>query len=123
MSLACRRTSIFLLAVALLDVPAGAQLAAGPGLERVAALRPADPPGRRTVVAPATTYQTEGAIIGGLALGLPTFLLIAELCGMSTCSGPEYLSSLLIGAIGAFIGAVIGGVIEREPGTPGVEAP
>ena len=122
MSLTRRTTSLALLAMALLHLPAAAQIAAGPALERVAGLRPVEPPSR-LVAEPAANYQTEGAIIGGLALGLPTFLLIAGLCGTSTCSGAEHLSSLALAAIGAFIGAVIGGTIERGPGIPGGEAP
>lgn len=125
MPFSCRVVFLAFLAAALLFVPASAQIAAGPGLERVAALRSvtlADPPSHRGAE-PASDYETEGALIGALALGVPTFLFLGSLCDTGDCTGDVHLWSLGMTAIGAFVGAMIGGGIERKPDTTGAEAP
>ncbi len=119
-----RIISLAFLAV-LLSAPAAAQIAPGRGLERVAALRSVAVPGRpvRPGAEPAGNYQAEGALIGALALGVPTYLFLGGLCDTSACTGEVHLWSLGMTAIGAFLGAVIGSGIERKPDATSAGAP
>jgi len=125
MSKLTRITSLTFLAGALLAVPVAAQIAPGRGLERVAALRPVTVPDRpvRPGAESAGNYQAEGAIIGALALGVPTYLFLGGLCETSDCTGEVHLSSLGMVAIGAFLGAVIGSGIERKPDATSAATP
>jgi hypothetical protein len=123
MSLGHRLTLLAFLSAALSTAPAAAQVPDGTALARVAALRPPAPaePASRPGGTLGGTYQTEGALIGGLALGLPTLLFLSGLCQTGDC-GQVGLASLGVAAIGAFLGAAIGSAIERNP-APAAEAP
>lgn len=58
-------------------------------------------------------YWLEGAAIGAVALGLPTLLLGFGLCEGDDCGSSVAITSLGAAAAGAFIGAMIGGGIEK----------
>lgn len=80
--------------------------------------------GRSPVEAPGTlgitdsasvgpNYWAEGAAIGAVALGLPTLLLGFALCEGDDCGSSVAITTLGAAAAGAFIGAMIGGAIEK----------
>ena len=65
------------------------------------------------------TYWKEGALIGGLPLGLGLAGLAGALCRSSdsggSCGGAAIGGFLLGGAIGGVIGALIGGQFPKAP--------
>ena len=87
---------------------------------RLEALRPAVPaqapfaPGADTVAVRGPNYWAEGAAIGAVALGVPVAILGFALCE-EDCGSSVLLTSLGSAAAGAFIGAMIGGGIDKKP--------
>ena len=87
---------------------------------RLEALRPIVPaqgpfgPGADTVTARGPNYWAEGAAIGAVALGVPVAILGFALCE-EDCGSSVLLTSLGAAAAGAFIGAMIGGGIDKPP--------
>ena len=66
----------------------------------------------------APDYRYEGAIVGFVLVGVGTAVVSAGLCGQSetqNCTGPVIGLSLLLGACGALTGALIGGMMPKEP--------
>lgn len=100
--------------VPLLSAPDSASLA------RLAALRPAAPaqppfgPAADTVDVRGRNYWAEGAAIGAVALGVPVAILGFGLCE-EDCGSSILLTSLGSAAAGAFIGAMIGGSVDKQP--------
>ena len=65
------------------------------------------------------THWKEGALIGGLSLGVGLAFLVDGLCRSSDsgdCGGATTGGFLLGGVIGGVIGALIGGQIPKDPG-------
>jgi hypothetical protein len=64
------------------------------------------------------THWKEGALIGGLALGLGLAVLADALCRSSDsggCGGATTGGFLLGGVLGGFIGALVGGQFPKGP--------
>lgn len=89
---------------------------------RLLILRPAGQGATDLIIAGDTTavrgpnYWAEGAAIGAISLGVPVAILGLALCEGDGCGSSIALTSLGAAAAGAFIGAMIGGAIDKHPG-------